>query len=108
MPHVFHGAMIAFFESFAEFATGIAVFHRWVLVNLVIVSIGMTSIPKVAASSFHAFMKSAALSVSIRIRRAVPVAILILILCSRGDWLCFVSAGFHRCGSGDAEGKCRN
>jgi hypothetical protein len=108
VPHMFHGAVIAFFESVAKITPGIFALDGWMLVGIVIIGVGMAVVLEVAARGFDTFVEALALGIPISVRRAVPVAILVLILSRSWYGLCFVSAGFHRGRSGDAEGKSGN
>jgi hypothetical protein len=77
--HMIHGAAIAFFEAFAEFAAIMFVDGR-MFVHLVIVGVGVAAVHIVPACSFDTLAKSLALRVAVAVGGAIPVAIAVLIL----------------------------
>jgi hypothetical protein len=82
MPHMIHGAAVAFFEAVTEFAA-VAFVNRRMLVDLMIVGVGVAAIHVVTTSRFHTFAESLPLRVPIAIGSAIPVAIAILVLTLR-------------------------
>lgn len=77
VPHVLHGAVIAFLETFAE-SVSVASINGWVLVDTVVVGIGTAVVGEVAASCFNTFVEATALGVLIGVGRTIPVVIAIL------------------------------
>jgi hypothetical protein len=98
VPHVFHGATIAFLEALAERMPRVA-FDRRMLVHLVVVRIGVTTVLKVVACGFNSFVESATLCiVAVIVGWTIPIAILVLILGEAGGGgLCFRCVGLE-CG----------
>ena len=106
VSHVFHGAMVAFTETLTERPA--VMFIDWrMFVDLVVVCIGVATISEVPVSSFNAFVKTASFSVLVGVRWTVPIAISILVLRCRRQWLRWRSFGLESAGGRDAEGKHR-
>jgi hypothetical protein len=112
--HVIHGAVIALTEAFAEIPLGFPSLDRWVLVHLVVVSIGMAMLTEVVPRSFDAFVISALLCVAITVRSLIPtIPVPVLILrCRSGksrrcDGLSLMRAGFQCASRSHTEGKKR-
>jgi len=98
VPHVIHGAVITFLESFAEVLASFSL--DWgVFVHFMIIGIGMAMFAEIMSCSFHALVKTALLCVAIISRGLIPaVLIVVLVLCRTGSRWCFMRAGFNCAG----------
>ena len=94
--HVIHSATISFPEAFAKIVASISI-HRRMFVHVMVIGIGVTMLAEIVAGGFDALMITALLCFAISGRRLIPM-IVILILSSHGNRLCFMSAGFESAG----------
>ena len=94
--HVIHGAAIPFTEAFAEVLASFSLDTR-VLVYFMIIGIGMAMLAEITPCSLNALVITALLCLAVAIRWRVPTVV-VLVLCSTGNRLCFMRSGFECAG----------
>lgn len=96
VPHVSHGAAVAFAEPLTELISSFAS-HGRMLIHPMVIGIGVTMFGIVSARGFNAFVVPLALGIPVLVGWLIPaITILILILGNGAHWLRCMSRSFQR------------